>query len=127
MTLSIRLEATMDYPPQWMLNASIPLPGADLNTGWTCDDLVTTCPRLNEAARMRPLLNGAQKQKQKSFFVFVFGNGDLNGPKTKIQVDPIFGRPQKSKNSTKTSSVLVEFFSTKTKTKTVLTFSTNLS
>ena len=72
---------------------------------------------------IRPLLNGAQKQKQKSFFVFVFGNRDIYGPKTKIQVDPIFAGPQKSKISTKTSSVFGEIFSTKTKTKTVLTFS----
>ena len=68
-------------------------------------------------------LNGAQKQKQKSFFVFVFGNRDIYGPKTKIQVDPIFAGPQKSKISTKTSSIFGEFFSTNTKTKTVLTFS----
>jgi len=28
----LRLEATMDYPPQWMLNATTPMPGADINT-----------------------------------------------------------------------------------------------
>jgi O-glycosyl hydrolase len=28
----IRLEATMDYPPSWMLNTSTPLPGADINS-----------------------------------------------------------------------------------------------
>lgn len=28
---SLRLQATMDYPPDWMLNTSTPLPGADLN------------------------------------------------------------------------------------------------
>jgi len=28
----IRLESTMDYAPWWMLNSTIPLPGADLNT-----------------------------------------------------------------------------------------------
>mmetsp|Transcript_16408 Transcript_16408/g.52185 ORF Transcript_16408/g.52185 Transcript_16408/m.52185 type:complete len:517 (-) Transcript_16408:84-1634(-) len=27
----IRLQATMDYPPDWMLNASTPLPGASVN------------------------------------------------------------------------------------------------
>ena len=28
----LRLQATMDYPPAWMINSTVPLPGATLNT-----------------------------------------------------------------------------------------------